>query len=149
MSDVKATLLYFVNELEVATKKPVGAPQLSRYHEVSSKRISSALYSYADSGELKKTKSGTASFYKLTPIGKQYLEDHQHAVMSLEGFKEWADPEREGSGKPMPQRNYSAGAVNAIDAIANLVDQNEKLMNTIRVIHAQLSRILEVDNNAS
>lgn len=149
MGDVKATLLFFVNELEIATKKPVGAPQLSKYHGVSSKRVSPALFSYADSGELKKTKSGTASLYKLTPMGKQYLDDHQQAVMSLEAFKEWASPEREGGAKPMPLRNYSAGAVSAIDAIANLVDQNEKLMNTIRVIHAQLSRILEGDNNAS
>jgi hypothetical protein len=142
---IKPTLLNAVSVLETREKRPIPLHEIYDFFGARSTKISATLWQLAKSKELKKVKVGSSNAYSLSAAGKKILAKSSLSIMSHEEVREWAKEGYKGSGATTSSSTarYSSKAVSAIDGIAQLVDSNERLINTIRSIHSQLGSILK------
>lgn len=160
MSKLKSSILRLVDEIESSTKKPVHISDINEKLNFVGSRINQMLWQYAKEGYFKKSKQGNRSLYRLSPKGKSELAEaiKSNDFLLDQDFISWAKGETDLiSQKAMPKakaksapRAYSGSALSAIESIANVIDENERLINTLRSIKSQIDFILkEHDGNVS
>lgn len=143
-----------------------GLFQLSELHEElradNSKlhsMIGTSTWTLAKEGKLKKGSDN--GFYKITAAGIKLVEEMfaggedwigSH-LATRPDYSDLKSKDPIGSTTPKPERTkptksrYSPTALEAIESIGAIIDQNEKLVNVLRSINIQTARMLEEIGN--
>lgn len=156
MSESRTSLVYYVSEtIRELNIKAVTMVQLIESSGAEKGSLSRYMWMVAEEGYLKKVKSGNTNYYSLTPKGRALIKENKNEIMGRDDFIAWtvAQKKGNGTGKPRTKKQeiparYSEGAVQAIESIASLVDENEKLKILLISIVKQCQSVLEPEKEA-
>ena len=143
---VRTNLLKIINDVYREKGEAVCLQDIKDFlgvGESGSSRLSTATYDLAAKYKYlkidKKLSLAKKNYYAVTALGAKTAKSTA-TTMTIDELREWVT--ESSPPEKTPPLKYSKQANMAIGSIADLVDTNERLINTIRSIHLQLGNIL-------
>ena len=151
-TQIRATLLspFF----EPKAKKFLTTPEIKKAIQCPHRDIGSRLWGLHNDGYLVKkggpTRSGVdakLNFYGVSPKGRKFFQDNKTCVVNdpdafLKLLTDKKPRNVSRSKEAIQPRAYSPSALNAIEGISELIDNNEKLLATLRLVYRHLGNAL-------